>query len=411
MADFVPKIDAMRPSAQEFNKLFSMSPLERKEVGKVHLQEERVFLNNYLEKNKVPPLFNVWANYHVEYYFVQELMRYATIHQPVEILWTDNAVSDSFFTFINDYKLENPDAMMCQEYVHYVNNFCLHSLIKNQRLPDTKAIFDIILEQGTELTADVRTRFLSLRDEDFETMNQEDKTFCSKVVGSHQKFLDDFSAKMNIERILSRPNGFVFDVMLASQLNSLLEIGTSTNIIDSYLDVFNSRVENKVIKDFINKQYDLKKIKYSSLPEADIFKTPVNTGDSLLIDILKKYRGQVVYVDFWATWCGPCMVKMPHAQKLERELKDKGIRFVYICVDSPEKDYNRFLEKNNFIGDHYTANRNQYSYISQRFSYAGVPQAMIVNQKGIVVDQTASGPETGDFIKNDLLTVLEKQDL
>ena len=89
-------------------------------------------------------------------------------------------------------------------------------------------------------------------------------------------------------------------------------------------------------------------------PEANIFKTPVNAGDSLLIDIMKKYKGKVVYVDFWATWCPPCKSQMPHSLKLEHDLKDKDIKFVYICIDSPEKDRLTYLSKNKFLGDHYT---------------------------------------------------------
>ena len=54
-----------------------------------------------------------------------------------------------------------------------------------------------------------------------------------------------------------------------------------------------------------------------------------SSGDSLLVNIANKHKGKVIYVDFWATWCGPCRAEMPFAKKLKETLKDKE---VVLCV-------------------------------------------------------------------------------
>lgn len=56
------------------------------------------------------------------------------------------------------------------------------------------------------------------------------------------------------------------------------------------------------------------------------------------------YRGKVVLVDFWATWCAPCEQSMPFFNSLRNELKDKGFEIVAINVDEDMEETKRFLE-------------------------------------------------------------------
>ena len=50
---------------------------------------------------------------------------------------------------------------------------------------------------------------------------------------------------------------------------------------------------------------------------------------------LSDFKGDVVLINFWATWCAPCLTEMPHIQKMYTELKDKGFHVLAISVDAP----------------------------------------------------------------------------
>ncbi|MCS6953053.1 MAG: TlpA disulfide reductase family protein [Bryobacterales bacterium] len=54
--------------------------------------------------------------------------------------------------------------------------------------------------------------------------------------------------------------------------------------------------------------------------------------------VLASYRGQVVLVDFWATWCAPCLEELPQLVKLEAKYRSRGLRLVPVSCDEPEDE-------------------------------------------------------------------------
>ena len=63
---------------------------------------------------------------------------------------------------------------------------------------------------------------------------------------------------------------------------------------------------------------------------ATLSKLTETAGESLIDSIFAKNQGKVIYIDFWATWCGPCKAEMPNSKKLKEKLAGEDIEFVYI---------------------------------------------------------------------------------
>ncbi len=97
---------------------------------------------------------------------------------------------------------------------------------------------------------------------------------------------------------------------------------------------------------------------------------------------LKELRGQVVILNFWATWCPPCIQEMPSLERLHRAVKDRGVKILAISVDQDGEAYQRFLHD---YGLTFVTSRDPLQKISARYGTFKFPETFIINRQGRVV--------------------------
>ncbi len=116
-----------------------------------------------------------------------------------------------------------------------------------------------------------------------------------------------------------------------------------------------------------------------------------------------KYKGKVIYVDFWASWCGPCRAEFPFSKKMHGSLSEKDrakIVFLYISIDDKEEAWKSAIERLQ-LGDFENgfSPGGWSSEVVQKFRITGIPRYMIINKNGEIVSKNAkrpSNPETLD---------------
>ncbi len=103
-------------------------------------------------------------------------------------------------------------------------------------------------------------------------------------------------------------------------------------------------------------------------------------GNSIIQD-LQKYKGQVVYVDFWASWCGPCEHSFPFLNELHQKLRDKGLQIIAINMDENLADAKDFLDRSPAKFDVVTDSSAQ---CAKDFDVKSMPSSFLVDRQGII---------------------------
>jgi thiol-disulfide isomerase/thioredoxin len=104
----------------------------------------------------------------------------------------------------------------------------------------------------------------------------------------------------------------------------------------------------------------------------------LSTGQAAGFD---QFRGQVLYIDFWASWCGPCLLSFPFMNEMQQAYSDKGLHVLAINMDEKPADATRFLDQHKATFD--VANGPN-GKCAKDFGVATMPTSFLVDRKGAI---------------------------
>jgi thiol-disulfide isomerase/thioredoxin len=96
---------------------------------------------------------------------------------------------------------------------------------------------------------------------------------------------------------------------------------------------------------------------------------------------LEALRGKVVYLDFWASWCGPCRLSFPQLEELRQELGPQGFEVLAVNVDEFEEDANKFLAE---VPVSYLVVRDAQAATPALYGILGMPTGFLLDRSGVV---------------------------
>lgn len=116
---------------------------------------------------------------------------------------------------------------------------------------------------------------------------------------------------------------------------------------------------------------------------------------------LEDLRGKYVYIDVWATWCGPCRAEIPYLKAIEEKYHDKKIEFVSISIDT-KKDYEKwkkFVTEKQLGGIQLFADNDWNSDFVKAYNINGIPRFILIDPKGNIVNANADRPSSPRLVE------------
>ena len=202
-----------------------------------------------------------------------------------------------------------------------------------------------------------------------------------------QSTIDD--SKYNYDNLLAADEA-TFTKMADEKKNSDFQKLDSAKLDPNFVALQKQDIEASFfgLKQYYNKKLAGKKMNNSKAPNFDYEN---HAGGKTTLESLK---GKYVYVDIWATWCGPCRAEIPSLKNMETTFHGKNIAFVSVSVDA-EKDHDKwktFVTEKELSGIQLYAGKTVLSEFIKTFEVNSIPRFILIDPTGNVVDADAARP-------------------
>jgi len=213
----------------------------------------------------------------------------------------------------------------------------------------------------------------------------------SEFISLQRDSVSALMAKKEIAFIASHPNSFL--PVLERTIVRLLSRGSLT--VDSARALFDKMSEKVKLSSYGTITNTFIKIEENIVvgKEAPDFNTPDMTGK--IIKLYNFREKSYVLLDFWASWCGPCIKGIPHTKELYEKYHDKGLEIIGISCDRSKEEWITAVKKHQISIWHnvlstQSLERNSQGYvdsenISEKYPTDGIPKYILIDKKGEII--------------------------
>lgn len=194
-------------------------------------------------------------------------------------------------------------------------------------------------------------------------------------------FLQLFPTEEKLKELLGTDQGLLFD------LQKIHGIGQKIENLEPLTEEQQTRlssIPNKFYAEaFAHMDQQLRAVIEAARQKEgfNICDIPAVSDEKLFDAIMARYKGKVILVDYWATWCGPCRSAMKMTEPLKEKMKDMDIVYVYLTGESsPLSTWLKMIPE--IKGEHYRLPAKQWDAVGDKFGIRSIPSYVVVDKQG-----------------------------
>lgn len=312
--------------------------------------EEWNYLKNYENFNSLSERFKQYIQNKIRYNYLDLLLSFPIIRSNNSKLMTVGALPKVMLEELSDSVVNNNSALICKEYQSFLEYYTVYFTSEERSF-----------EKFTDHDESIKAKY----------------SYARRNLGNEQ-FLCFITRYLyaNCDKITEG----VYQDLLSTVENEAPQAG------------YGQAIGNHC-KDKVKTRKEIQKEEKSKSKSSDPVFTMVDLKGKEIS--LKDFKGKVVYIDFWASWCGPCRSQFPFSKQMHEKLskqEKKKIEFLYISIDATEDAWKKAVEQYGLQGVHGLSPGNWNSDACKYFGINSIPRYMIMDKDGNIVDPNAKRP-------------------
>ncbi|WP_288275464.1 TlpA disulfide reductase family protein [uncultured Prevotella sp.] len=213
-----------------------------------------------------------------------------------------------------------------------------------------------------------------------------------KVLQDEAPFFENYKILQLLDKTGTDPT--LRDIELAHYFYSQID-QTRKPLAPAMIELFEQQVHLPAALALVNSTND----KYVALERSDFANATslrpssdvegMSDGEKIFRKIIEPYKGRIIYLDIWGTWCSPCKSNLKESWKVKEALKDYDIVYLYLCNRSSDESWKNVIKEYNLTGDncvHYNLPEDQQAAIERYVGISGYPTYKLIDKEGNIHD-------------------------